>query len=71
MCNKEIKFKAFLDFAIDLGADFIATGHYARVGRDNGEVQLLKGMDDNKDQSYFLYTLGQEQLKRLSGNTKA
>ena len=64
MCNKEIKFKAFLDFAIDLGADFIATGHYARVGRDNGEVQLLKGMDDNKDQSYFLYTLGQEQLKR-------
>jgi tRNA-specific 2-thiouridylase len=64
MCNKEIKFKAFLDFAIDLGADFIATGHYARVGRENGEVQLLKGVDDNKDQSYFLYTLGQEQLKR-------
>ena len=63
MCNKEIKFKAFLDFAIDLGADFIATGHYARVGRANGEVQLLKGVDDNKDQSYFLYTLGQEQLK--------
>ena len=64
MCNKEIKFKAFLDFAIDLGADFIATGHYARIGRKNGEVQLLKGVDDNKDQSYFLYTLGQEQLKR-------
>jgi tRNA-specific 2-thiouridylase len=64
MCNKEIKFKAFLDFAIDLGADFIATGHYARVGREEGKVQLLKGMDDNKDQSYFLYTLGQEQLKR-------
>ena len=64
MCNKEIKFKAFLDFAIELGADFIATGHYARVGRENGEVQLLKGVDDNKDQSYFLYTLGQEQLKR-------
>ena len=64
MCNKEIKFKAFLDFAIDLGADFIATGHYARVGRENGEMQLLKGVDDNKDQSYFLYTLGQEQLKR-------
>ena len=64
MCNKEIKFKAFLDFAIDLGADYIATGHYARVGRYGNEVQLLKGMDDNKDQSYFLYTLGQEQLKR-------
>ena len=64
MCNKEIKFKAFLEFAIDLGADYIATGHYARVGRDNGDVQLLKGVDDNKDQSYFLYTLGQEQLKR-------
>ena len=64
MCNKEIKFKAFLDFAIDLGADYIATGHYARVGRENGEVQLLKGRDNNKDQSYFLYTLGQEQLKR-------
>ena len=64
MCNKEIKFKAFLDFAIELGADYIATGHYARIGRQNGEVQLLKGRDDNKDQSYFLYTLGQEQLKR-------
>ena len=64
MCNKEIKFKAFLDFAIDLGADYIATGHYARIGHDNSEVQLLKGKDNNKDQSYFLYTLGQEQLKR-------
>jgi len=63
MCNKEIKFKAFLDFAIDLGADYIATGHYARIGHDSGKVQLLKGKDDNKDQSYFLYTLGQEQLK--------
>ena len=47
-----------------MGADYIATGHYARIGRDDGEVQLLKGKDDNKDQSYFLYTLGQEQLKR-------
>jgi tRNA-specific 2-thiouridylase len=64
ICNKEIKFKAFLEFAIDLGADFIATGHYARVGRDGNEVQLLKGLDDNKDQSYFLYTLGQEQISR-------
>ena len=64
ICNKEIKFKAFLEFAIDLGADFIATGHYARVGRSGDEVQLLKGLDDNKDQSYFLYTLGQEQISR-------
>ena len=64
ICNKEIKFKAFLEFAIDLGADYIATGHYARVGRDSDEVQLLKGLDDNKDQSYFLYTLGQEQISR-------
>ena len=64
ICNKEIKFKAFLEFALDLGADYIATGHYARVGRINDEVQLLKGLDDNKDQSYFLYTLGQEQISR-------
>jgi len=64
MCNKEIKFKAFLEFAMDLGADYIATGHYARVGREDGKVQLLKGLDDNKDQSYFLYTLGQDQLVR-------
>jgi tRNA-specific 2-thiouridylase len=64
ICNKEIKFKAFLEFALDLGADYIATGHYTRVGRNGDEVQLLKGLDDNKDQSYFLYTLGQEQLSR-------
>jgi len=64
ICNKEIKFKAFLEFAVDLGADYIATGHYARVGRRGDDVQLLKGLDDNKDQSYFLYTLGQEQLSR-------
>lgn len=64
ICNKEIKFKAFLEFAMDLGADYIATGHYARIGHQGNEVQLLKGLDDNKDQSYFLYTLGQEQLSR-------
>jgi len=65
LCNKYIKFKAFLDYAIeDLGAEFIATGHYARVIQKNGEFYLLKGLDQNKDQSYFLYTLNQEQLSR-------
>lgn len=65
MCNKEIKFKAFLDFAMDLGADYIATGHYARTAIDaNGRVQMLKGIDDNKDQTYFLYTLQQHQLRQ-------
>ncbi len=64
LCNKEIKFKAFLEHAIDLGADKIATGHYARVEERNGEYFLLKGRDNNKDQSYFLYTLGQHQLSR-------
>lgn len=58
LCNKEIKFKAFLDFAKQRGADCIATGHYARI-RD---LQLLKGLDPQKDQSYFLYTLTEDQL---------
>src|SRR5699024_6789164 len=53
MCNKEIKFKAFLDHAMKLGADYVATGHYARVNHD-GEVTMLKGVDNNKDQTYFL-----------------
>jgi len=64
MCNKEIKFRAFLDHALTLGADFIATGHYARIGKNGDQFTLLKGMDTNKDQSYFLYTLGQAQLSR-------
>ncbi len=64
LCNKEIKFKAFLDYAMSQGADYIATGHYARVAQNNGRYRLLKGLDTNKDQSYFLYTLGQEQLAR-------
>ena len=63
LCNKEIKFKAFLDYALQLGADFIATGHYVQRGETDSEYQLLKGLDDNKDQSYFLYTLNQQQLK--------
>lgn len=63
LCNKEIKFKAFLDHAHRQGADAIATGHYVRSGGHAEDVQLLRGMDGNKDQSYFLYTLNQEQLR--------
>jgi len=64
MCNKEIKFKAFLDYATVLGAEYIATGHYVRVERSNGASLMLRGIDNNKDQSYFLYTLNQQQLNR-------
>lgn len=64
MCNKEIKFKAFLDFAKDLGADYLATGHYARIRKDkNGNTLMLRGIDNNKDQTYFLSQLSQEQIK--------
>ncbi|MFS2223958.1 tRNA 2-thiouridine(34) synthase MnmA [Pantoea sp. B65] len=63
LCNKEIKFKAFLEFAAeDLGADFIATGHYVRRQDVDGKSQLLRGLDGNKDQSYFLYTLSHQQV---------
>jgi tRNA-specific 2-thiouridylase len=64
MCNKEIKFKAFLDKAMQLEADYLATGHYAQIGRAGGLFTLLRGKDGNKDQSYFLYTLGQMQLSK-------
>jgi len=64
MCNKEIKFKAFLDYALVLGAEYIATGHYVRVDRSTGSSLMLRGVDSNKDQSYFLYTLNQAQLKQ-------
>jgi tRNA-specific 2-thiouridylase len=64
LCNAEIKFKAFLDHATGLGADYIATGHYAQVREVNGMFQLLKGEDGTKDQSYFLYRLNQKQLSR-------
>ncbi len=62
LCNSEIKFRAFLDHALALGADRIATGHYARVRRAGGRVELLKAADATKDQSYFLHRLSQEQL---------
>jgi tRNA-specific 2-thiouridylase len=65
MCNKEIKFKAFLEHAINLGADYVATGHYARVDYRDGEYKMLRGLDENKDQTYFLNQLSQEQLKRV------
>jgi tRNA-specific 2-thiouridylase len=68
LCNREIKFDVFLKIALDLGADFVATGHYCRKGviQKNGETiyQLLSGKDDNKDQSYFLCQLSQQQLSR-------
>jgi tRNA-uridine 2-sulfurtransferase len=62
LCNREIKFKHFLDAARELGAEFIATGHYARVRERGGAWQLLRAADRNKDQSYFLHQLGQAQL---------
>ncbi|MFL2071390.1 tRNA 2-thiouridine(34) synthase MnmA [Marinilactibacillus psychrotolerans] len=66
MCNKEIKFKAFLDYAMELGAEYVATGHYARVTRDeNGVTHMLRGIDNNKDQTYFLNQLSQEQLSKV------
>ncbi|MFD1781180.1 tRNA 2-thiouridine(34) synthase MnmA [Fredinandcohnia salidurans] len=65
MCNKEIKFKAFLDHALTLGADYLATGHYARVEYRDGEYKMLRGVDENKDQTYFLNQLTQEQLSKV------
>ncbi|MEK4628036.1 MAG: tRNA 2-thiouridine(34) synthase MnmA [Solibacillus sp.] len=65
MCNKEIKFKAFLEHAMNLGADYLATGHYARVDRTEDEVLMLRGVDNNKDQTYFLNQLTQAQLEKV------
>lgn len=65
LCNREIKFKMFLDRALALGADFVATGHYARIKEDEGQFHLLKGLDKNKDQSYFLCALTQKELARI------
>ena len=72
LCNREIKFRAFLDFAMTLGASKMATGHFVRT---DGDGRLLKGTDPNKDQSYFLYMVHAEQLKKavfpVGGMTKA
>lgn len=62
LCNREIKFKAFLDYARELGAEAVATGHYARQRLVDGQAALLRGVDNNKDQSYFLHALEQHQL---------
>ena len=62
LCNREIKFKAFLDYALQLGVSKIATGHYANVKETPSGFQLLKGIDRSKDQSYFLYMLSKTPL---------
>ncbi|MDX1589197.1 MAG: tRNA 2-thiouridine(34) synthase MnmA [Oleiphilaceae bacterium] len=62
LCNKEIKFRAFIDYALTLGADYIATGHYARRRGSGPDTQLLKGLDSNKDQSYFLHAVSGERI---------
>ncbi|ACO79008.1 tRNA-specific 2-thiouridylase MnmA [Azotobacter vinelandii CA] len=64
LCNREIKFKAFLDYALSLGADMIATGHYVRRRDAEDRTELLKGLDPNKDQSYFLHAVASEQLAK-------
>ncbi|TGB04214.1 tRNA 2-thiouridine(34) synthase MnmA [Halobacillus salinus] len=65
MCNKEIKFKAFLDHAMSLGADYLATGHYAQVRENDGVHEMLRGVDNNKDQTYFLNQLSQDVLAKV------
>ena len=66
ICNNEIKFKAFLDYAISIGADYVATGHYAQVRRDeNGHQHMLRAVDSNKDQTYFLSQLSAKQLDKV------
>ena len=64
LCNREIKFKVFLDYADNLGADFIATGHYTQTRQNADTTQLCKGLDANKDQSYFLHAVGEHEFAR-------
>jgi len=64
LCNREVKFGAFLEVALDLGAERLATGHYARVDCVDGEYRLLRSIDQGKDQTYFLHALGQSQLSK-------
>ncbi len=64
LCNREVKFKAFLDYAMMLGADLIAMGHYARRDNSTGRARMRKGLDPNKDQTYFLHAVGEEQLAK-------
>ena len=65
MCNKYVKFGAFLKFALKNGADFVATGHYARVKKIGGDHKMLTGVDKEKDQSYFLWTIKKELLPKI------
>ncbi|WP_112181440.1 tRNA 2-thiouridine(34) synthase MnmA [Paraliobacillus zengyii] len=65
MCNKEIKFKAFLEHALSLGADYVATGHYAQVSKNGNRVEMLRGVDSNKDQTYFLNQLSADVLEKV------
>ncbi|MDY0408550.1 tRNA 2-thiouridine(34) synthase MnmA [Virgibacillus soli] len=65
MCNKEIKFKAFLNHALSLGADYLATGHYAQVRNNDGQYEMLRGVDENKDQTYFLNQLTPDILEKV------
>ena len=64
LCNKEIKFRAFLDYCMEIGADYIATGHYVRVGNNGSSTKLLRGVDRTKDQSYFLHQVTSEDLAK-------
>ena len=65
LCNTEIKFKAFLEFALGMDADYLATGHYARLSNEEGRLRLLRAADGNKDQTYFLAGLNEEKLDRV------
>jgi tRNA-specific 2-thiouridylase len=63
-CNEHVKFRPLMDHALALGADYLATGHYARIRHEGGQAELLRAVDPAKDQSYVLYTLGQRELTR-------